>query len=110
MNRWKIPSWLEAEVRERDQACVYCRLRFDAASKATRANPTWEHIVNDARIVTRENIALCCGACNASKGNRELSAWLESKYCKERGINAESVSSVVKMALLVPPRAPGNAD
>ena len=37
-----------------------------------------EHIVNDARIITRENIARCCFGCNASKGNRGLVAWLQS--------------------------------
>jgi hypothetical protein len=24
MNRWKIPQWLELEVKERDRKCVYC--------------------------------------------------------------------------------------
>lgn len=33
---------------------------------------TWEHIINDASIVTRENIALCCVACNSSKGTKRL--------------------------------------
>ncbi len=31
---------------------------------------TWEHIINDASVVSRENIAWCCVVCNSSKGTR----------------------------------------
>ena len=99
MNRWNIPAWLEAEVIKRDQACVYCRIAFLAESSARGRRPSWEHIVNDARIVTRENIARCCISCNASKGAKELLAWLGSKYCVARGINKNTVAQVVREAL-----------
>ena len=59
---------------------------------------TWEHIINDARIVTRENIARCCASCNSSKGTKELSTWIESAYCKRRGISRDTVADVVKQA------------
>ena len=62
---------------------------------------TWEHITNDATVVTRENIARCCVACNASKGTRPLAEWIESRYYKERGINADTVAAIVKAALRV---------
>jgi 5-methylcytosine-specific restriction endonuclease McrA len=76
MNRWGIPDWLEKEVRERDKKCVYCGV--DMIEKTPRSGPrnsvaTWEHIVNDANIITPDNIARCCWACNASKGTKELS-------------------------------------
>jgi hypothetical protein len=58
---------------------------------------TWEHIVNDARIVNRENIARCCSACNSSKGIKKLSDWLESAYCGRRGITRDTVAEVVKV-------------
>ena len=99
MNRWNIPDWLEREVRERDRNCVYCGISFIATSVPRCARPSWEHIVNDARFVTPENIALCCIRCNASKGAKDLAAWLESKYCKSRGINGLTVASVVQSAL-----------
>lgn len=60
---------------------------------------TWEHIINDASIVTRENIARCCVACNASKGSKKLSDWLLSNYCNVRGITKDTVADVVKRAL-----------
>ncbi len=60
---------------------------------------TWEHIINDASIVSRENIARCCAACNSSKGSKKLSDWIQSGYCKKRGINKDTVEEVVKEAL-----------
>jgi hypothetical protein len=98
-NNWNIPAWLEKEVRERDKACVYCGVEFTPAKVSKKTAASWEHIVNDAQIVTRENIVLCCCGCNASKGQKQLSVWLESKYCKERGINSESVAPIIKEAI-----------
>jgi hypothetical protein len=102
MNRWGIPEWLEQEVRSRDTVCVYCGVVMaetlpKGASRRTLA--TWEHIINDASIVTRENIARCCAACNASKGTKDLSDWLQSQYCTTHGITADSVADVVRQAL-----------
>ena len=98
MNRWHIPEWLEREVVERDRCCVYCGVAFVPAVTG-RARPSWEHIVNDAAIITRENIARCCVACNASKGTKDLTEWLTSRYCRTRGITAKSVAAVVRAAL-----------
>src|SRR4051812_37970161 len=100
MNRWNIPDWLEREVVERDRCCIYCGVDFLARGAARRNRPSWEHIVNDARIITRENIARCCIGCNASKGAKSLRDWLEAEYCKTRGITGASVASVVRSFLL----------
>ena len=91
--------WLEREVTERDCACVYCGVAFAAQSVDRRDRPSWEHIVNDARIVTLGNIARCCIGCNASKGTKSLADWLQSTYCRTRGITRESVAAVVRAAL-----------
>ena len=102
MNRWGIPNWLEKEVRERDKHCIYCGVQMLEKMPARgdrKSAATWEHIINDASIVTRENIARCCVACNASKGTKKLSVWLQSNYCKARGITKDSVADIVKRAL-----------
>jgi 5-methylcytosine-specific restriction endonuclease McrA len=99
MNRWNIPDWLEYEVIERDRCCVYCGVDFSAHTARRRDRPSWEHIINDARIITRENIARCCIGCNASKGSKSLIEWFESRYCRNRGITRESVASVVRSIL-----------
>jgi hypothetical protein len=99
MNRWRIPESLEREVIARDRCCVYCGVEFTANARSRRHKPSWEHIINDASIITRENIARCCTGCNASKGTRNLVDWLDSAYCRARGITRESVAPVIRTAL-----------
>jgi hypothetical protein len=107
MNNWRIPNWLEKEVQERDKTCVYCGTQMieQMPPRGPRKNvATWEHIINDASIISRQNIARCCVACNSSKGSKKLSDWLQSSYCRNRGINEDTVAKVVKEALRVHPR------
>lgn len=102
MNHWGIPDWLEREVKERDKTCVYCGTQMIEKMPPhgrRKTVVTWEHIINDARIVTRENIVRCCVACNSSKGTKSLSEWLQSSYCKKLGISKDTVAEVVKEAL-----------
>jgi hypothetical protein len=99
MNRWSIPVELEREILARDRACVYCGTAFALSPTTRGALPSWEHIVNDAQIITRQNIARCCVSCNASKGTKELRRWLSSSYCKRKGISESSVASVVRETL-----------
>lgn len=101
MNNWNISSWIESEVRKRDLHCIYCGVKFDKKIKKNSA--TWEHITNDAKIINRENIALCCCSCNASKGAKELSNWLTSDYCKKNNITVENVAPIARRALNAPP-------
>ncbi len=98
-NSWNIPSWLEKEVRARDKKSVYCGIAFTTAKISKKTCAIWEHILNDAKIITLENITLCCCSCNASKGQKQLSAWLLSKYCVDRQITRESVAPIIKQAL-----------
>lgn len=102
MNRWNIPEWLEKEIKARDKFCIYCGVEmFDKMSSggSRKSVATWEHIINDANIINRENIARCCFSCNSSKGTKNLSDWLESSYCKKKGINPNTIAPVVKIAL-----------
>jgi len=104
MKNWGIPDWLEKEVKERDKTCVYCGIQMTEKwplRGPRKAVGTWEHIINDESIISRENIARCCVACNSSKGTRKLADWLQSSYCKKHGINKETVAQVVKEALRV---------
>jgi 5-methylcytosine-specific restriction endonuclease McrA len=99
-NRWGIPKEVEKIVQLRDISCVYCRVTFNDSDQNKKTRKTWEHIINDVRINGPENIALCCGSCNASKGNKILKEWLHSKYCLSKGITRDSVSNVVKAHLI----------
>lgn len=99
-NRWGIPKEVEELVKQRDLYCVYCGITFSKSVVSFKTRPTWEHIINDIRINGPENIALCCGSCNASKGNKILKEWLLSKYCLTKGITKDSVSDIVKAHLI----------
>ena len=95
-NRWGIPQDVEDLVKKRDLSCVYCGNSFTNSIVNHKTRPTWEHIINDIRINGPENIALCCGSCNASKGAKRLPDWLGSKYCVTKGITIDNVALVVK--------------
>ena len=99
MNRWRIPDWLAREVVARDRHCVYCGVELVDESPDRRVRPSWEHIINDAGIVSRENIARCCISCNASKGAKPLVLWLGSSYWVRWGISPTTVAAVVRAAL-----------
>lgn len=99
-NNWNIPKQLENEIRERDKVCVYCGAEFTPAKVSKKTAASWEHIINDAKIITKENITLCCCGCNSSKGQKQLSAWLKTKYCKDKGINPETVAPIIKQAIV----------
>lgn len=71
-NRWNIPQWLEQEIRSRDKHCVYCGFLFGVLHAPRQEQASWEPIVNDARIISRENFTQCCVGCNASKGAKDL--------------------------------------
>lgn len=95
-NRWGIPKNVEELVKERDTNCVYCGISFTNSVVTHKTRPTWEHIINDIRINGVDNIAICCGSCNASKGTKLLSDWLNGKYCATKGITKDNVATVVK--------------
>lgn len=98
-NNWKIPAPFEQETRERDTTCVYCGCEFTPTKVSKKTAASWEHIINNAKIITRENIALCCCGCNASKGQKQLSVWFQTKYCAKHNITPENVATVIKEAI-----------
>jgi 5-methylcytosine-specific restriction endonuclease McrA len=100
-NNWNIPLCIELEVKERDKRCVYCGTEFTSTKISKKTASSWEYIINDAKIITRENIALCCCSCNASKGQKELLVCLESKYCQEKNINKDTVAPIIKKVIKI---------
>lgn len=99
MNNWNIPENLELTVRGRDKKCVYCGIEFTNPKVNKKSSATWEHIINDAKIINIDNISLCCCSCNASKGAKLLKDWINSSYCKQKNIKYETVAPVVQKAL-----------
>lgn len=98
-NRWGIPREVEIIVLDRDKSCVYCGVEFNNLNQTRRTKKTWEHIINDIKLNSSDNIALCCGSCNASKGSKNLEDWLKSRYCISKNITCESVAPIIRKYL-----------
>ncbi|MBT8180500.1 MAG: HNH endonuclease [Maribacter sp.] len=107
-NKWGIPIDVEIFVKKRDKNCVYCGVEFMENNESRKSDPSWEHIVNDIRINGKNNIALCCISCNASKGAKLIEDWLQSEYCKRKKITIDNVATVVKEAMVNPPEIKNN--
>ena len=75
-NSWNIPAWLEVEVRVRDKACVYCGVQFTPTHVSRKSAASWEHIVNDEKIITRENIAT-----DDSRPYHAMGTWISHGAC-----------------------------
>jgi hypothetical protein len=98
-NRWGINKNVEELVKQRDKNCIYCGISFTNSATTRKTRASWEHITNDIRINGPDNIALCCGSCNSSKGSKLLRDWLKSKYCETKGITKDNVADIVKLYL-----------
>ena len=106
MNKFGIPDSELLAVRERDKACVYCHKEMIFPYDRTNGmdSATIEHLsphppyywADDMKI---DNIAICCGACNSSRGAKQLNDWFQSKYCLDKKICGDSVAEPVKLYL-----------
>ena len=102
-NIYKIPFEIECFIRKRDIFCVYCGVKMQNYSES-KIRPTIEHIDNDQPWIwgeglKLENIVICCGGCNSSKGAKSLLSWFESAYCIARGISAATVAEPIRRHL-----------
>jgi hypothetical protein len=96
-NTYGISDRDEGRIRARDMCCVYCGVRLRKSS--WEDYPTIEHFNNDGPYDRYFNIAMCCRACNRSKGMKTLLEWLKSSYCERKGISEATVARVVRRYL-----------
>lgn len=97
MNRWGIPDWLEKKIRDRDKLCVYCHIELKEyldIKGTPKDKATFEHLT-DEDLPLEDNVVMCCGSCNSSRGAKELPDWLESLYCKKKKISRETINPIV---------------
>ena len=103
-NRFGVPATVEQRLRARDTRCVYCGKRF---SRRTRKHwPTIEHLSEEPPFywshgLKEEGLAICCGSCNSSRGNKSLLDWFRTPYCIERAtpISPSTVAAPVQRFL-----------
>ena len=102
-NKFGIPKDQLEKIRERDKKCVYCHkiMIYPHNSKNYRDSATIEHLspvppfyMKDGMKI--DNITICCGSCNSSRGIKKLLDWFKTEYCIERNINETTVAKPVK--------------
>jgi|SRR5215472_285666 len=95
--KYRIPDRVMTEVMRRDRVCVYCKLKFKALSRGSKAS--WEHADgNSVKHPKISNISLCCGSCNSSR-RTSFAKWFASPYCRERNISRQTVAPVIQRYL-----------
>ena len=117
-NKFGIPRQVVTELRARDKTCVYChkvmrtfaKIRAGLGSRADQA--TIEHLNCDPPFywkdgLTKEGLAICCSACNSSRGKKKLADWLKTDYCVSRNISENMVAEPVRRYLSSNPNKPG---
>jgi hypothetical protein len=84
-----------AELRMRDQNCVYCQVPMP--DKKDRLNN--QHFATIEHLYPPENdpkwVSYCCNGCNM-RHKKPLTEWFKSSYCVERGINEHTVAPIIK--------------
>lgn len=106
-NRFRIPDNVLSEIRARDQTCVYCHKTMVYPYLAQKRSDcaTIEHLNFDGPFYWGEagfdaqDIVICCGSCNSSRGVKRLADWFQTRYCIERNINFDTVADPVKSYL-----------
>ena len=98
-----IPDGVLSEIMERDKKCVYCHkamiypyIRENAKDSATIEHLSPEPPFHWSDEMQENNIVMCCGSCNSSRGAKQLANWFNSSYCLARNINENTVAEPVK--------------
>lgn len=101
-----IPDEILSEIMERDQECVYCRkVMINPYNVENRRDSiTIEHLSSDppyhwSEGLQAQDIVICCGSCNSSRGAKKLADWFNSSYCIARNISQNTVAAPVKSFL-----------
>jgi hypothetical protein len=110
VNRFGIPQEVERRLRQKFKDCAHCRqpMKEHTHEKGCPSDKaTIEHLNRKGPFYWREglkeeDLVLCCGSCNSSRGTKRLVDWFQSPYCVQKGITAGTVADEVQRYLLTP--------
>ena len=104
-NKFRIPTEVEAEIRQRDKVCVYCGKKM-ISPKSGEPRMDWatiDHLDHEPPFdyrpgQTKDDFAIACWRCNCIlRKDKKLSDWLAEEYSKKDGeIRRETTALVVK--------------
>jgi len=102
-NKFGIPEAVLLRIRSRDKKCVYCRkpMLYPYVANTRNDCATIEHLNFNGSFywgegLQPEDIVLCCGSCNSSRGVKTLPEWFRTPYCIEKNINSQTVAAPVR--------------
>jgi hypothetical protein len=102
-NKFGIPNSELIKILARDKKCAYCHksLIYPYVRTNHQDCATIEHLNFDGPFYWKkglqiEDIVICCGKCNSSRGIKKLQDWFKTKYCIDKNINENSVADPVK--------------
>ena len=105
-NKFGIPENELQKVCSRDKKCAYCHkeIIFPYDVNRRHDNATIEHLNFDGPFywydgLQIEDIVICCGSCNSSRGIKKLQDWFKTEYCITRNINENTVADPVRKYL-----------
>jgi len=106
-SKYGLPADELLKIRARDTNCVYCsKIMISPWNTSNRReSATIEHLSPFQPFYMEHgmklnNIAICCGSCNSSRGNKPLKDWFGTTYCLRNEINADTVLWPVKEYLV----------
>jgi len=97
-NKYGLSEDRLSEIRKRDKSCVYChKTMLSSGSCGFRGDwATIEHLNHLPPWNNADTVAICCGSCNSSRGNKTILEWFDTNYCIEKNINTKTVKQPVK--------------
>jgi hypothetical protein len=102
-NSFGIPEDELMKIRGRDKECVYChkKMIYPFVSDKRGDCATIEHLNFEGPFywddgLRIEDIVICCGQCNSSRGTKRLLDWFGMKYCISNNINEKTIADPVK--------------
>jgi hypothetical protein len=106
-NRFGIPQDVECRLRQNFKVCAYCRQAmkvYAGVGGCMIDRATIEHLNRHGPFywwtgLKEEELVLCCGRCNSSRGTKRLEDWFRSRYCVENGISVTTVAEEVRQYL-----------
>src|SRR5262249_43554216 len=106
-NKFGIPQEVESRLRRKFKVCAYCRREMQEYA-GVRGCPsdkaTIEHLNRNgpfywSKGLREEDLVICCGGCNSSRGTKRLADWFRSRYCRDKGIRSTTVAVKVRQYL-----------
>src|SRR5262245_30310038 len=106
-NRFGIPQEVECRLRRKFKVCAYCRRamqEYAGVMGCPSDKATIEHLNRNGPFywsdgLQEEELVICCGGCNSSRGTKRLADWFLSRYCLHNGISAKTVADEVRQYL-----------